>query len=110
MVEERMLHQPERYAKGSYEVVLGRWAMSRTRRSLRHLDTYGEPRQMVAEEHMYHAMRCAGKQSYATKAKAKRAKRSKARRYGKRYSVYRCGYCNQYHLTTHPWRKDWTWR
>ena len=80
--------------------------MGKTRKSWHGPDWYGSDREMSAEEHVYHAERCAGKLAYQTRAKAVRAKRSKARRFGKRYSVYRCGYCGMWHLTTHPWRKE----
>lgn len=60
----------------------------------------GGVRPMSASEGVYHSERCAGKCAYATRAKAVRAKRSHARRYGVRFRAYRCGFCGKWHLTT----------
>ena len=54
---------------------------------------------------VYHSRRCFGKLSYPTKAKALRAKRNKQRAYGKRYRVYKCPFCDHYHLSTSAWRR-----
>ena len=77
--------------------------MGRTRRKgPRHEEWKGaEP--MDAGAGVYHSMRCFGKLSYPTKAKAVRAKRNHSRNSGIRYDVYRCPFCNKWHLTTHPW-------
>jgi len=78
--------------------------MSKTRRNHARHDRYDAAVELDAQEHVYHAWRCAGKIAYATKAKAMRAKRNKARRFGLRYRAYQCPYCSKWHLTTHEWR------
>lgn len=66
--------------------------MSKTRRNRPRHWTYDAADSMSAEAHVYHASRCYNKISYPTLAKAKRAKRNKARRFGQRYKEYRCPY------------------
>ena len=77
--------------------------MSRTwRRHPKH-EEWREVGRMDAGESVYHAARCFGKKVYDTRAKATRAKRRQARLLGKRYRVYRCGFCGKWHLTTKHW-------
>lgn len=66
--------------------------MSKTRRNRPRHWTYDAADSMSAEAHVYHASRCFGKLSYPTKAKAMRAKKSHARRFGQWYRAYHCPY------------------
>ena len=78
--------------------------MGKTRRNKAKHDRYDDAVELDAQEHVYHAWRCQGKLAYKTRAKAMRAKRNDARKFGKKYRAYQCPYCSYWHLTTHGWR------
>lgn len=60
-----------------------------------------------AERALYEVKRgCEGKAAYSSERIAKRVRREMRRRYGNGTTIYRCRYCNCWHLTTRRGRKD----
>lgn len=59
--------------------------------------------EMPARDYAYHAQRCAGKSWFDSRREARRAAKRASKAEGKRFKAYRCGICDKWHLTTHPW-------
>ena len=74
--------------------------MGKTRRSRWVQDEPDAP-EVDAASRVRDAEHCAGKVGYPTRAKAVRAKKACGRRFGKKFKVYRCATCGEWHLSSH---------